>query len=171
MSTPSLLLHNNPNMVEVLEKDLIDKTTAIAASANIDIGIAGVFSLDDLEAMTVNDLCRKLACGISYLGAEDHAPAAVTTNTNSARMSDFNFIVVVAVPVTKAGSENRLDGSKMLSVLRQQLQGTKVVDSKAEVRWFFVKETPQPSESNNTILYYSQVWRIVLPIATPKSQS
>lgn len=169
MTTPKLL-HMNPDMIEVLETDLRTKVIATAAEASIDIGVAGVFSLDDLEELTVADLCKKLACGVAYLGAEDLTPHSTTTNSNAARMSNFNFIVVVAVPVSKAGSENRLDGSKMLTVMRQRLQNAKVVDSLTDVRWFFVKETPQPSESNNTILYYSQVWRIVLPIATPKSQ-
>lgn len=164
------LLHNDPDMIEVLETQLVDRVTAIAADANIDMGIHGVFSLDDLENMTAEDLCRHMAIGISYLGAEDPNPGGPTTETNAATKGLFQFIVVLAVPVTKAGSENRHDGSKMLTVLRQQLHGSRIdIESPIKPCWAFVKEAPQPSESNNTMLYYSQVWRMVLPIATKKN--
>jgi hypothetical protein len=164
------LLHYDPNMIEVLETDLVNRVTAIAADADIDMGIQGVFSLDDLELLTTEDLCRHMAIGVSYLGAEDPAVGGPTTQTNAATKGLFTFIVVLAIPVTKAGSDNRLDGSKMLSVLRQQLHGKPVqVESPVQPCWAFVKEAPQPSESNNTMLYYSQLWRLVLPIATKKS--
>lgn len=164
------LLHNDPNMIEVLETDLVDRVTAIAADADIDMGIHGVFSLDDLETMTTEDLCRHMAIGVAYMGADDPAVGGPTTETNAATKGMFTFIVVLAVPVTKAGSANRHDGSKMLSVLRQQLHGRQVqVESPIKPFWAFVKEAPQPSESNNTMLYYSQLWRLVLPIATKKS--
>lgn len=161
------LLHQDPNMIEVLEKDLISKLEDIAVNAAIEMGVHGVFSLDDLENLAEDDLCRHLATGVAYLGAEDVAPHAPTTNTNAARVSQYNFIIVLAVPVTKAGSENRYDGSKMLSAIRQNLQGKSVfLESPVAPRWYFVKELPQPSDSNNTMLYYSQVWRVSLPTAT-----
>lgn len=166
---PAYLLHQDPDMIEVLEKDLTEKITASLATAQMDMGVHGVFSLDDLEAMTVADLCSKMALGVAYAGAEDVTPAAPTTNSNAAGKDTFSFLVVLAVPVTRPGSDNRLDGSKTLSILRQTLRGKPVANAgPVPPRWYFVKELPQPSESDKTVLYYSQVWRLTLPSATQK---
>lgn len=174
MSAGPYLLHQDPNMIEVMEKDLITKITDLMATAQIDIGIHGVFSLDDLDAMTESDLCNKLAIGVAYSGAEDTKPGAQVSGSNAAASVAAQFLVVLAVPVTKAGSDNRLDGSKMLSVIRQKVQGTVIQPPAIDPaptrvvtpRWAFVKELAQPSESSSTMLYYSQVWRANFPIAT-----
>jgi hypothetical protein len=182
MSANIYRLAYDPNMVEVMEADLVRRVTDLATVAQIDMGIHGVFSLDDLEAMTVGDLCKKIAIGIAYVGAEDTkvtGPSlAAGTNANAARADvEFNFLIVLAVPVTRAGSDNRLDGSKMLSTIRQSLLGKTVQPPTSNTpynpvqsgTWRYVKEQPQPSESTSDMLYYSQVWRVVLPIATKNS--
>lgn len=162
MTTPRLNQDND--MIERMEADLVAKAEDAFAAASLEAGIYGVFSLDDLEEKTEEDLCKKLAVGVGYAGAE---PASDPKGLNSApggntsKGVDFLFHVILAVPHGPDCTE-RYSATKLLTVLRRSINGTTCSGDATNRTWSFVKELPNVQDSTDTMLYYSQVWVIRL---------
>jgi hypothetical protein len=166
-------LNVDPEMIERMEIDLATKSQAAYTAAGIEPSIFGIFSLDDLETKTEADLCQKLAVGVGYAGAE---PTAIDTNVKSAlnvgssnavKTVDFLFTIILAVP-TGAECAERYSATKLLTVLRLGIMGSIVSGDITNRTWAFVKEAPNVQESTATMLYYSQVWRVAMPIVGPQ---
>lgn len=164
MST--LRLNQDNDMVERMEKDLAGKAREAFYSANLMAGIHGVFSLDDLETQTETDLCKKLAVGVGYAGAEPASDPKGHLNSapggNTVKAVDFLFHVILAVPHGPDCSE-RYSATRLLTVLRRSIQGTLCSGDATNRSWGFVKELPNVQDSTDTMLYYSQVWLLRVP--------
>lgn len=167
-------LPDNPDMLEVLEKDLIKKIKTTLTALQIRGTIHGVFSLDDLEKKTAEDLCGGIAFGVGYLGAAtitEHAAQLNPGKSNAVQQADLRFVVLIAAPVDDLCSQ-RLTGMKLLTILRLGILGTSVESipgqpagrNEVQRSWVFVQEKPEVSESTETMLYYTQQWRLSLPM-------
>lgn len=160
-------LNQDVGMVERMERDLTEKAQAAYAAAGLSANIHGVFSLDDLEDTQESDLCGKLAVGVGYAGAESVTPAPVASGpggVNTAKMVDFIFHVILAVPHGQ-GCIERYDATKLLTSLRNAINGKHCSGDTTNRVWSFVKEFPNITDSTDTMLYYSQVWRLAMPLA------
>lgn len=168
------LLQDRRDFLTVLEKDLINKVKEAVAAAGMSGSVHGCFSLDDLENKNANDLCGGIAFGVGYLGitpVTEHASQLNPGKSNAVQNSDVMFTILVAAPVDELCSQ-RCTGMTLLTVLRQGILGRDVVIDLGEEpsrnaptrTWFFVKEKPEVSESTENMLYYTQVWRLVLPM-------
>lgn len=168
--TPQPPIQARQDLITALEDDLITKVQAGYAAAGMKASIHGVFSLDDLEAKQVSDLCKMIGVGIGYMGAE---PTALDTNPKAAlnvphgqavKSIDFMFLIILAVP-TGAGCDERYKATDLLTVLRNSILGSVVTGARDQRTWSFVKEGPRVSESSDEVLYYAQVWRLPLPVS------
>lgn len=173
--TGNKLIHLQDDMIEQMENDLVAKVTAAYTAANLDIGVYGVFSVDDLENKVESELCNKIAIGVGYMGAE---PTALDSNPKAplnvsrgvaAKTLDFMFLVILAVP-TGPMCDERFDATKLLTMQRKRIMGSDVAGDVADRTWAFVKEGPEVSASSDTMLYYSQVWRVALPFIGNSTQ-
>lgn len=166
-TTPTPRLQDDPDLIERLEKDLIAKATTAFTTAGVTGGVHGVFSLDQLETLNEADFCRKIAVGIGYMGCEvatRDSEARTGQNpgsSNAARLLDFIFAVVLAVPTGEQCTE-RYDATKVLTILRKSIMGTPVTGDVANRKWMFAREFPNVSESSTQMLYYSQMWRLAI---------
>jgi hypothetical protein len=165
-------LQDRQDLLTVLENDLINKVKEAVCNVQIEGTVHGVFSLDDLEAKTADSLCGGIAFGIGYQGCSPITPDKPQLNPpqgNAVQMGNFMFMVLVAAPVDAFCSQ-RLTATTLLTILRQGILGKPVVADKVLGRnepqrtWTFVQEKPELSESTETMLYYTQVWRLVLPM-------
>lgn len=162
------ILNRDVTMIERMEGDLATKCGAALTQVSITAGVHGVFSLDDLEKKTEADLCGSIAIGVGYMGAEpthlDSNPKAPLNvgKGEAVKSLDFMFTVILAVP-TGADCMERYDATKILTVLRQKIMGSDVDGDQVQRTWAFVKEQPNIAASTDTMLYYSQVWRVALP--------
>lgn len=160
-----LRLNQDNDLIERLETDLVSKAKEAFYGANLLAGIHGVFSLDDLETQTEDDLCKKLAVGVGYAGAEPASDPKGHLNSapggNTVKAVDFLFHVILAVPHGPDCSE-RYSATKLLTVLRRSIQGTTCSGDATNRPWAFVKELPNVQDSTDTMLYYSQVWLLRL---------
>lgn len=163
------LVNLDDDMIEAMEKDLQSKAMTAYQTASLSPTVFGVFSLDQLEEHTESELCGKLAVGVGYAGAE---PTAVDSNpkaplnvgsNNAVKTVDFLFTIILAVP-TGAECAERYSATKLLTILRKGILGSTIAGDSTNRTWAFVKEAPNVSESTDTMLYYSQLWRAALPI-------
>lgn len=163
----STLLNLDDTMIERMEGDLSQKCAAAFADAGVQAGVHGVFSLDDLEKKQESDLCGGIGIGVGYLGAD---PTAVDTNPKAplnvsrgeaVKSLDFMFVVILAVP-TGIDCLQRYDATKLLTILRRKIMGSSVDGDQVQRTWAFMKEAPDVTASTQTMLYYSQVWRVAL---------
>ena len=160
-------LNQDLEMIERMELDLIAKTQTAYETADMTPAIHGVFSIDDLENKSEADLCQKLAVGVGYEGAEPHSILKTQGNVgsnNAAKAVDFIFRIILAVPTGPECTE-RFSATKLLTILRLGILGSTVAGDITNRTWEFVREYPNIQESTETMLYYSQVWRVEL-IAT-----
>lgn len=159
-------LPQDDSMIERMELDLQKKAQDAYTSAGLAANIHGVFSLDDLETTEESDLCGKLAVGVGYAGAEPYEAQKTQLNTspggNAVKVVDFVFHVILAVPHGK-GCVERYSATRLLTTLRRGILGTSCSGDVTSRTWAFVREFPNISESTDTMLYYSQVWRISIP--------
>lgn len=167
-------LNTDPGMIERMEVDLATKAEAAYTSAGLSPVVFGVFSLDDLEKKSEADLCQKLAVGVGYAGAEPTVAQNLRDNlnvgsSNAAKTVDFIFTIILAVP-TGAECSERYSATKLLTILRMGILGSSVSGDITNRTWAFVKESPNVQESTDTMLYYSQVWRVAMQVVGP-SQS
>lgn len=161
------LLNQDIEMIERMELDLVSKSQTAFTAAGLTANIHGVYSLDDLEEKEVSDLCGLLAIGVGYAGAEPYNAHKVPLNTapggDAAKAVDFLFHIILAVPHGK-GCTERYSATKLLTVLRQGILGTSCSGDTTNRTWAFVKEFPNIVDSTEAMLYYSQVWRITIPV-------
>lgn len=158
-------LNQNDDMIERMELDLTTKAQAAFAAAGLEANIHGVFSIDDLENKVEADLCQLIAVGVGYAGAEPVSPATPPNTApggNSAKMVNFMFVVILTVP-TGQDCIQRYSATKLLTVLRRSIEGKACDGDTTNRTWAFVKEYPNIEESTDTMLFYSQVWRLALP--------
>lgn len=160
-------LTKDVRQIERMEKDLIAKASEAMTKSGITSLVHGVFSIDDLEKKTANDLCRHIGVGVGYLRAEPLAqvtdPKAPSTSMpgGAVRTLSFSFMVILAVP-TGEGCEEVYDATQVLTALRFGIMGSKVAGDETNRTWEFVRESPDIEASTDTMLYYSQVWRVAM---------
>jgi hypothetical protein len=161
-------LNNDDEMLERMETDLASKCSAAMTAAGVMANVHGVFSIDDLEDKTEGDLCNKIAVGVGYAGAENRLEErpgrqGSAGGGHAVAMMDALFHVLLVVPVGEDCTE-RYDATKLLTVLRRRVHGTKVDGDSSSRLWTWVKELPNIEQSSDTLLYYSQVWRVSMPM-------
>lgn len=150
-----------------LETDLLDRAEKIMLKYDLAGEIAGVFSLDDLEAKLASDLCRHIGIGVGYLKTVPSEAGQEARNSPNpgggiaAKTLDFFFVVILAVPTGEQCSE-RHSATKVLTALRFDILGSIVAGDESQRRWNFVSEGPDVEASSDTMLYYSQVWRVAM---------
>lgn len=164
-------IQDKVEVLELLELDLIEKIRDAVTAAGLGSAIHGVFSLDDLEKKTEGSLNGRVAFGVAYQGitpVTEHKELNVAKG-NAAAMADFIFAVLVAAPVDTLCSQ-RITATRLLTILRNGILGKSVNAGEPQGRnsvaraWNFVQEKPEIGESSETMLYYTQVWRLVLPM-------
>lgn len=166
------MVHNDPEMIQTLEVDLQQKAADAFVAQQVTSLVHGVFSIDDLEKKTEQDLNRGIAVGVQYSGAQwveidfknntRGSPAA--DGGAGAKMLAYTFIVILAVP-TGENCEERYNGTKLLTVLRRSIHGSQLVSGDQFARrWNFISERPEVEASTDTMLYYVQVWQAALPL-------
>lgn len=164
-TNPTPLLNQDNRMLKRMRMDLKDKITAALADQQVDAGVHGVFSLDELESKTAEDLCRKIAVGVGYAGAEPWDPAKdqgpALPGGMSAKAMLFTFVVILAVPQGE-DCQDTDDAEELLTVLKRKIMGTPISGDRTNRTWVFVKEAPNISVSTAEMLYYSQQWRVDL---------
>lgn len=161
-------LTDDVQMIERMERDLTSK--AKVALGRYDMGdyVFGVFSVDDLELKRRDDLCGKMAVGVGYFRtvpvASETTSRAGALNpglSTAAKTLSFEMVVMLAVP-TNDGCSDRVQATAVLSALRMQILGSKVAGDPSNRTWDFVREGPEVEASSDTMLYYTQVWRVAI---------
>lgn len=162
----ALKLNSDFEMIERMELDLVSKAQTAFTAAGLTANIHGVFSLDDLEAKEESDLCNMLAVGVGYAGAETYDTQRSNLNTApggpAVKNVDFAFAVILAVPHGVDCAE-RYSATKLLTVLRLGIIGSIVSGDIASRTWAFVREFPNIQDSTDSMLYYTQMWKVNLP--------
>lgn len=160
-------LGKRPDMITVMREDL--EKRLVAAVTTHDVPIYGVFSIDDLERQVADDLCGSSgghAFGVMYMGANgvDRATKGLNTDsrTNAAQMQEYYFGIVMASPANAKKNCVGDVSTELLSVVRQAVLGTQVEGAQEVRTWNFVREGPEINASTEQVLYYLQVWRLVL---------
>lgn len=160
------MLNTDNDMLERMELSLVSHIGAAIIQASLQAGVFGVFSLDELEDKTVSDLCGKVAVGVAYAGAEppDSKPhMSSAPGGDTVKIVDYMFHVILAVPTGK-GCTERYSATKLLTILRRGING-KICDGDAANRtWTFVKEFPNVEASTTEALFFSQVWKLRIPL-------
>jgi len=157
------LVNLDPEQLQRMEDDLITKVQAALTEANLMQRIFGIFSIDDLEHKQESELCGGIAIGVGYLGAQEleRNSQLNVDRSRAAKSTEFNYMVLLAIPTDESCS-TRYDGLKLLTLLRQGILGSTIDGDTTNRTWDFVQEKPDISESSRTMLYYSQVWRVVM---------
>lgn len=159
----SLSIHTDPDMIQRMEDDLRNKIqVAINCNPDLNMVVHGVFSIEDLEQKLESEMGGAIGVGVGYMGCErkeDQKPA----RGNAASIATFSFTTILAVPTSKF-SDERHPATKLLSLVRNSIIGQPVGDDTVQRVWDFVREQAEPSASTPTMLYYSQVWQLTLPI-------
>ena len=87
MNRPAL--KDDVDLLERMEKDLINKVADALNEYGVDSVVHGVFSIDDLENKTQKDLNGLLAVGVGYQGASRPGRGANNpTQGNAAAMAE-----------------------------------------------------------------------------------
>lgn len=164
----STILNQDPEMIERMENDLREKATDCFGVAGVNSLVYGVFSMDHLESLRANEIEQgKVGIGIQYNGA---APVEIDFNKQSsaapgqgtsAKLLAYSFLVILAVPVGPDCLE-RYNATKLLTLLRQFIQGSIIAGDQGQRRWSFQRERPEIGASDEDTLYYSQVWQVAL---------
>lgn len=160
----AIQLNKDPEMIERMELDLVEKAKTAFEAAGVTSNVFGVFSLDDLENKMEKALSMKVGIGVGYL---DTRPVEIETNPRAGAVSgavktlNFKFLVILAVP-TAEGCLERYTGTKLLSILRLSILGSTVAGDPVQRKWGFDREGPNVDASTDTMLYYSQVWQVAL---------
>lgn len=163
------ILNLDVDMTSRMEGDLAKKAGDAFASAGVDTLVYGVFDLDDLERKKENELGKGIAVGIAYAGIEppnlgsNPNESAAPGRSNAVKMLSHRFLVLLAVPVTE-DCEVRYNATKLLTVLRRGIHGSKIDGDEGSRTWNFLTEAPRPDASSSTMLYYTQVWQVSLPL-------
>lgn len=150
-----------------MEADLVLKAQNAVNRHNIESKVHGVFSVDDLESKLESELCNKIGVGVGYARIEPTALKAdpkAPLNTGggvAVKTLDFLFVVILAVP-TGSQCDERHSATEVLTALRFDIMGSVVAGDVTGRTWDFVREGPDVEASTDTMLYYSQVWRVAM---------
>ena len=161
-------LNEDLDQIARMERDLTRKVQAALTQYKLHQNVHGVFSIDDLENKLGADLCGNIGVGVGYLRI---VPSAITTDPKAhlnvgggvaVKMLDYLFGIIMAVP-TGDSCDERSTATKVLTALRFGIMGSPCDGDTSNRGWAFVSEEPNVSESSDTMLYYSQVWRLAMP--------
>lgn len=161
-----MTLKNADDLIHQLETSLVQQCANALNDNDIRALVKDVFSLDELESMLERELDGLIGVGVGYQGSE----VIASDRTNPAYEKgiavncNFSFLVILAVPVDSVLSQ-RVSATTLLTVLRKGILGSQIAASAREQRrWMFVQERPETAQSTPTMLYYTQVWRVNLPV-------
>lgn len=162
-------LIEDPEVLFRLEEDLLDKAEAALVASDIRSRVLGIFSIDDLENKTEEQLQGLMAVGVGYLGSRATTTQGNTAQSQGRAMIEYRYMIVFAAPVDTEQSQRPL-ATHLLTTLRRGVLGSNIKDPKGQAQraWEFVEEQPVISESSRTMLYYTQVWRVLLPLTQVK---
>lgn len=165
MSKP-VSIRDDIAQIERLENDLKQRCVDALNDNGVEGLVDGVYSIDHLESLLETDLNGRIGIGVSYMGTV--LSDAVRGNPNSdprvVSMAEFNFTVILAVPCDQALTQ-RFNATTLLAVLRFGILGKSVEVSIGSQRaWQFIQEKPEVEPSTPTMLYYTQVWRLTMPV-------
>lgn len=152
-----------PTIVD-LQNELIDLVKTVPAFANSGFS---VFDFKDMEErVPMQDFPL---VGIGYDGAEPidnqkgNAANGVANGAGSVVMVTLQFTIVIAVQYHYAGQDDtKPQALNLLDDVRRLLLGYKGVNSRP---WRYVGEKPEPANSVSGLVFYTQVWQTVVPIA------
>lgn len=173
-------LVDRDDMVLVLEGDLIRHCIAALEGKQIRAYVNGVFSLDDLEAQMESDNASQglIGVGVSYAGSKTQEVDKVgnaTGDGGKSIMTEMMFLILIMAP-TDIIQTQREASIELLTVLKKGILGKRVemgsaafiarrgADPSGQRPWLFVQEKPEIAESTPTMLYYTQVWRLLMPV-------
>lgn len=161
-------LTDDVQIIERMEADLVKKAKIAFGKYALGDYIFGVFSLDDLEAKSRGDLCGKIAIGVGY---SQTLPVATETTARAgalavaggpgAKSLAYEMAIILAVPTSEQCDE-RHNATTALTALRREILGSTIAGDISNRKWDFVSEAPQVAASSNTMLYYTQVWRVAI---------
>ncbi|HBO9768529.1 TPA: hypothetical protein ACMFP1_002912 [Pseudomonas aeruginosa] len=161
-------------VLDLLENDLKTKIIRAMQRANIQASVVGVFSLDELEQRTESDMAMgNVVFGVAYQGCKPGPDMPERTNpahTNGAGFADFLFSIIIGGKVDTWCSQRGFV-ARILTLLRKEIYQSDVQTGKRPeaVRvWNFVQERPEIADSSSDMLYYSQVWKLNLPLKSLK---
>lgn len=167
-------LQDNEKIIQRMEADLVDKVRVALAINGVDALVAGVFSLDELESKQVNELCGKIGIGVSFL---DVTPSEIDTAPKThgnvpvstrAKSLDFRFLIITGIPTGSGCAADRHNATDILTMFMMTILGATVDSDTTNRTWDFVKLVPNINESTENMLYYSQVWRVAIPLTGNK---
>ncbi|MEG1121281.1 MAG: hypothetical protein RSE62_03660 [Citrobacter sp.] len=161
-------LNQDPLMIQRMEESLVANCrAALAAHETIDSVVYGIFSLDDMEKLQEGELGEKIAVGVGYLGSQPSSAVGGSQYNGEGGLGgktiDFTFMAMLAVPANDQ-VPRRYDAGAILSILKFYTMGAAVEDGRTQRPWMFVQEKPEIADSTRTMLYYSQLWRVTIPI-------
>lgn len=159
------LIHD-PDLLDRLETDLINKAVAAFNEYNVMGAVFGVFDVDELEQKSERDLQGRIGVGVGYVGCEPIGTSRSTGQNNVSSVTAHNFTIFFAAPISPTVNQRKL-ATRMLTVLRRAILGSAVASvegvRETQRRWELVRERPEITASTETMLYYTQVWRVDLP--------
>ena len=144
-----------------LEKELIELATSVDEFKNKGYSI---YSLDDLERMATNESSVLPIVGVGYDGAEraGNQVEKAAPGVRGAAFVTIQFVIVIAVSYASAGQDdNKQSAMLLLGALREKIIGHKSANTRG---WNFIGERPEPSESGDGVIFYSQVWQTSVPL-------
>ena len=123
-----------------------------------------MYSLDEISSVVAGQSLNLPVAAVGYDGAEalygnDATPVA--QGAHGAVLTVVQFLIVIGLEYryTPQGDSKR-KAFDLLDQVRSAVLGYKGVNSRP---WQFVGERPEPDASTDGVVYYSQVWRTVLP--------
>ncbi len=124
-----------------------------------------VFDLDDAIAQGAMQQ-YPLLC-VTYDGSFPLARAneanGVASGAGSVVLGDFQFTVIIALQYNYAQQEDtKIQAISLLSALREMLLGYKSSEFRRPWRW--LGEKPEREQSEDGLVFYSQVWRTTVPV-------
>lgn len=144
--------------IKQLEDELVELVRGSAALTETSFS---VFSLDNL-LVRGNQQTFPIA-GIMYDGAVPKGNEASPTSDKSsaAALVDIQFTVIIAAQYDYSGLED-VKGSvfDLLDAVRSRVLGHMGVNKRP---WRFVVEKPEYEPSTDGLIFYSQVWRTLVP--------
>lgn len=160
---------NSPNLTQDMENDLRAKVqSAIDCNPELRMVVYGVFSIEDLEQKLESELGGAVGVGVGYIGRErvksEVGPGTFNAaRSNATRMVVYSFAIMLAVPSTEF-SDQRHDATKLLTVVSRAILGSPIGGLGGQRTWDFIHEKAEPSASTATMLYYSQLWQVAIPV-------
>ncbi len=147
--------------ISELEIELTGLITAIPSFAKNGFS---VFDLDDARAKSSQQGQSLPVVSIAYDGMEfvGRNDSAIAEKTQGAGILAVQFIVIIAIQYQYTGQEDtKQTAFDLLGQVRNKVMGYKGVNSRP---WRFIGERPEPSDSGDGVVFYSQVWQTALPI-------